>query len=184
MLGARSSLAVFVLGARSLGSTGGQGGSGEPISRLRTADFHSLAFSPLEPDTVFFGHHGGLLVSTDSGREWRPTSLQNADAMALAAPPADPKMMYAAGHNVFFKSIDGGRSWTSVESDLPGLDIHAFAADPENGDHLYAYLVGFGLFRSEDGGENWELLTSQAAFLGLTAGEGPETLYGPQGNMG
>ena len=45
----------------------GAGGNARPISRLSTADFHSLAFSITEPDTIFFGHHGGLMVSRNGG---------------------------------------------------------------------------------------------------------------------
>ena len=75
------------------------------ISKLSTADFHSLAFSLTEPETVFFGHHGGLLMSRNGGEDWEPTALSNADAMALAFPPSDPQIMYAAGHDVFFGVI-------------------------------------------------------------------------------
>jgi photosystem II stability/assembly factor-like uncharacterized protein len=87
----------------------------QPISKLSTADFHSLAFSLTEPETVYFGHHQGLLVSQNGGKDWDQTTLENADAMSLALPPSDPQIMYAAGHEVFFKSTDGGKTW---ESDL------------------------------------------------------------------
>lgn len=155
----------------------GPSGAGQPISRLQTQDFHSLAFSPEEPDTVYFGHHGGLLVSRDGGRKWQPTSLQNVDAMALAAPPSDPQIRYAAGHNVFLKSVDGGQTWQSVGSNLPGLDIHGFAVDPDRSDLVYAHVVGFGLFRSEDAGEIWELRSTNLAAVNLAVGETAETIY-------
>src|SRR3990170_3442164 len=74
-----------------------QSGNAQPLSRLSTSDFHSLAFSPTEPDMVFFGHHGGLLVSRDGGRPWQPTALQNADAMALAASAANPQVSMLPG---------------------------------------------------------------------------------------
>jgi len=162
----------------------GADGSPEPIGRLRTQDFHSLAFSPLEPETVYFGHHGGLLVSKDGGRSWVATPLQNADAMALAIPPSDPQIIFAAGHNVFFKSADAGRTWSQVLTDLPGLDIHGFAADPENASRVFAHVVGFGVFESRNGGEHWELLNSGIALLNLAMGESRETLYGTAGQNG
>lgn len=165
-------------------SGGGAAATVEPISRLGTRDFHSLAFAPGDPNTVYFGHHGGLLVSRDGGRDWLPTSLENADAMALAAPPADPQLMYAAGHNVFYKSEDGGRTWRQAPNDLPGLDIHGFAADPEQPDLVYAHVVGFGLFRSEDGGETWELRSSSLRALNLTVGETSESLYATAAQSG
>jgi photosystem II stability/assembly factor-like uncharacterized protein len=158
----------------------------QPISKLSTADFHSLAFSPTEPETVFFGHHGGLLVSQNGGEDWKPTTLNNTDAMALAFPSSDPQIMYAAGHNVFFKSIDGGKSWESISTDLPGLDMHGFAVDPENANRVYAHVVGFGIFGSQDGGSTWTLLsdTPPPLTLNIAAGENAKTLYAAAGQEG
>lgn len=155
-------------------------GSGAPsISRLSTNDFHSLAFSPTEPDTVFFGHHGGLMVSRDGGRTWQNAPLQNADAMALAAPPSNPQIMYAAGHDVLVKSTDGGATWQTLTTSLPGTDIHGFAADPQNADHVFANVVGSGIWSSQDGGLTWELLSSDVprSTINLAVGKSAQTLY-------
>ena len=158
----------------------------QPISKLSTTDFHSLAFSVTEPETVFFGHHGGLLMSRNGGRDWEATTLNNADAMALAFPSSDPQIMYAAGHDVFFKSTDGGKSWESISTNLPGLDIHGFAVDPENASQVYAYVVGFGIFGSQDGGSTWTLLSNSApsSTFNLAVGENAETLYAAAGQAG
>jgi photosystem II stability/assembly factor-like uncharacterized protein len=156
------------------------------ISRLTTTDFHSLAFSLTEPETVFFGHHGGLLVSANGGRDWESTSLTNADAMALALPASNPQVMYAAGHDVFFKSTDGGATWESVGTNLPGTDMHGFTVDPENADHVFAHVVGFGVFDSEDGGSTWTLLSDAvpSSTFNLAVGEDSQTLYAAAGEAG
>lgn len=158
----------------------------QPISKLSTADFHSLAFSLTEPETVFFGHHSGLLVSHDGGRNWEPTALKGADAMALALPPSDPEIMYAAGHDVFFKSTDGGKTWESVSTNLPGTDIHGFTVDPENANHVYAHVVGFGIFGSEDGGSTWTQLSDAVpnTTFNLEVGADSQTLYATAGEAG
>jgi photosystem II stability/assembly factor-like uncharacterized protein len=158
----------------------------QPISRLTTADFHSLAFSPTEPETVFFGHHDGLLVSDNGGKDWEPTTLSNVDAMALAVPHSNPQIMYAVGHEVFYKSIDAGKTWKTVTTDLPGLDIHGFTADPENADRVYAHVVGFGIFGSQDGGSTWTLLSDGAppSTYNLAFDEKSETLYAAAGEAG
>ena len=160
--------------------------STRPISRLTTADFHSLAFSPTEPGTIFFGHHDGLLVSHNGGKDWRPTTLSNTDAMALAAPLSNPQIMYAAGHEVFYKSTDAGKTWTLVTTDLPGLDIHGLTVDPENADRVYAHVVGFGIFSSEDGGSKWTKLSDTAppSAYNLAVGESSESLYVAAGQAG
>jgi photosystem II stability/assembly factor-like uncharacterized protein len=163
-----------------------EGASARAISRLTTSDFHSLAFSPIEPETIFFGHHGGLLVSFNGGRDWKPTTFTDADAMALAIPSSDPQIMYAAGHDVFFKSTDTGKTWESVETDLPGTDIHGFSVDPENANHVYAHVVGFGIFDSEDGGSHWTSLSDKvpSSTFNLAAGENSQTLYAAAGEAG
>jgi photosystem II stability/assembly factor-like uncharacterized protein len=158
----------------------------QPISKLSPTDFHSLAFSLTDPETVFFGHHDGLLVSQNGGKDWEPTTLNNADAMALALPPSDPKIMYAAGHNIFFRSTDGGGTWNSVSTNLPGTDIHGFTVDPKNANQVYAHVVGFGIFGSEDGGSTWTLLSDSAppSTFNLAVGENSETLYAAAGEAG
>lgn len=158
----------------------------QPISKLSTVDFHSLAFSLTEPETVFFGHHDGLLVSRNGGKDWESTALDNADAMALAVPPSDPQIMYAAGHDIFFKSTDGGETWNSVSTNLPGTDIHGFTVDPENANQVYAHIVGSGIFGSQDGGSTWTLLSDGAPPLtfNLAVGENSETLYAAAGQAG
>ena len=158
----------------------------QPISKLSTADFHSLAFSLTEPEAVFFGHHGGLLMSQNGGKDWEATALENADAMALAFPPSDPQTMYAAGHDVFFKSTDGGQTWESVSTNLPGTDIHGFSVDPENADQVYAHVVGFGIFGSQDGGSTWSQLSSAvpSSTFNLAVGENFQTLYAAAGEAG
>jgi photosystem II stability/assembly factor-like uncharacterized protein len=158
-----------------------QSGSGQaqPISQLSTQDFHSLAFSPTEPETVFFGHHNGLLVSHNGGKDWQATTLQNADAMALALPLSNPQLMYAAGHDVFYKSTDGGQTWNALTPNLPGLDIHGFTVDPEDGNRIFAHIVGYGIFGSQDGGTTWTWLSktvSQSTY-NLAMGENSQTLY-------
>lgn len=157
-----------------------------PISRLTTNDFHSLAFSPTDPETIYFGHHEGLLVSHSGGKDWQSTGLTNTDAMSLGIAPSSSQTMYAAGHNVFVKSDDGGKTWQAVPANLPGGDIHAFAVDPENADRLVAYIVSFGLFGSEDGGINWESLsiTVPSSILNLSFGENSQTLYAAAGGAG
>ena len=158
----------------------------QPISKLSTSDFHSLAFSLTEPETVFFGHHGGLLVSRNGGKDWEPTTLDNTDAMALAFPVSDSQIMYAAGHDVFFKSTDGGKTWESVGTNLPGTDIHGFTVKPENASHVFAHVVGFGIFGSQDGGSTWTLLSDSAppSTFNLAVSENPEALYAAAGEAG
>lgn len=175
---------VVVLGLSIL--TACTAGSASPVGNLsrvgsvRAADYHALAFSPTDSTTLFFGHHNGIMRSSDGGKTWSSVVDQAGfDAMNLAANPAQPEVLWMAGHNAFYKSTDAGRSWNAVPANLPGLDLHAFAVSPSSPNTLYAFAVGFGLFQSNDGGVNWDTLTFpfRANITGLGVGGNPETLY-------
>ncbi len=148
---------------------------------LRTGDFHALAFGSDNPDVTFFGHHNGVMRSEDGGRTWSPLVEQrNFDAMGLAVSSANPRRVYLAGHNIFQVSTDGGTSWQPVQQNLPGTDIHGFAMSLIDANRLFAFVSGFGLFRSDDSGRTWQGVTTQLPMdvMGLaTAGGKPETLY-------
>ncbi len=173
---------VVILGTLAflfLNRAGDGTGSAQALSTLRTGDYHSLAISPSDPKTVFFGHHGGIKKSTDGGKTWQDLPI-NQDAMGMAISPKDPKVMYIAGHDVYAKSTDGGKTWQTARPALPGTDIHAFAMSPSDPKHLYAYVVeANGLFESRDGGSSWQPLIGQAPQgimgLGIAAGD-PETM--------
>ena len=146
---------AVVIGGLVACQTSGSNTAVAPISKVETEDYHALALAPGNPDVVFFGHHGGILRSSDGGRNWQKVPSLNRDAMNLAAERQRPQVMYLAGHNVFMRSEDGGSTWTDVANDLPGLDLHWFAMNPDDPAKLYANAVGFGLFASSDNGATW-----------------------------
>lgn len=156
-------------------------GADGALAMLDTSDFHALAFSPADPNVVFFGHHNGIRRSDDGGKTWTTlVDRSNFDAMGLAVSHADPRRMYLAGHNIFQVSTNGGASWQPVAHNLPGSDIHGFAMNPDDASRLWALVAGQGLFGSTDGGQTWQRLPAQlpADIMAVTsAGGSPETLY-------
>lgn len=135
----------------------GRAGPDSPtaLHRFATDDVHSLAFDLADPDTVFFGHHGGLMVSRDAGESWQDGTLRGVDVMQQALGLADPPRHYVAGHDLFSVSTDGGQTWKPQSTNLPSLDLHAFAGSPADPNRLYAVPAGLGLFTSTDGGRMW-----------------------------
>jgi hypothetical protein len=172
-------LPFYVLATRASSSSAGPASAAVDV--LQTADFHSLAVSPDDPSIVFFGHHNGLMRSADGGRTFSPlVERGNYDAMNLTAGGANPRDVYVAGHEVFQVSHDGGASWQPVENNLPDIDIHGFAMNPDAPHDLYALAVRYGLFNSKDGGHTWQRLQAQLPgdVLSLAAAGGqPEVLY-------
>ena len=127
---------------------------GAPVAwtRFGTQDVHSLAFVDSDPSRVLFGHHGGLLASSDGGRNWSALSVRD-DAMSTV--PASDGSVVIAGHEVFMASRDGGATWAPIESDLPSIDIHGFTRDPGDPARMWAYLATGGLWESTDFGSQW-----------------------------
>ena len=157
VVGGAAVAAVAVIALAVALNSGGRAAVGEATawSTLGTPDVHSLAFDPADAQHLYFGHHGGLLETRDGGRSWQGTALRGADAMNVA-PPAGG-FFQIAGHEVYIETTDGGQTWQDVPNDLPGLDLHAFVADPADSSHAWAFSVGNGLFETADKGRTWEL---------------------------
>jgi photosystem II stability/assembly factor-like uncharacterized protein len=119
----------------------------EAIATVGTADVHALRFAG-SMEHLLFGHHGGVLESLDGGRSWRPLGAR-ADAMSLEV---TGQSIVIAGHEVFEASNDGGLTWAPIRSDLPSLDIHAFARSRLDPDTMWTYLAGDGIWQTSDGG--------------------------------
>lgn len=147
-------------------------GSGEPITPAAglpdTPDYHSLLVSPTDSERLLLGTHAGIFESTDGGKTWASSALRGQDAMNLV--PSGGDVVWTAGHNVLARSTDGGATWSDVQPDgLPSLDVHGFAQVPADPDRLYAAVAGEGLYRSTNGGESFELVSTEVgpAVFGL-----------------
>jgi photosystem II stability/assembly factor-like uncharacterized protein len=140
---------VLLLGACA-GSQGGSMPAGDHV--------HSLAVTG--DNELLLGLHGGLYRSAD-GQDWDLAGLSGEDAMAIVAAGSP---VFVAGHEVLYRSDDGGQTFTPLTPpDLPGLDVHGFAQSPSNSEHVYAYVVGHGVFFSGDAGESWESRSTLAS---------------------
>ena len=152
------------------------------IATLTTSDFHSLAFDPRDPDIVHFGHHQGVLKSTDGGKTWKP-ALRQGDAMSLVALGAikdGDNALIMAGHQVFMRGDSAGAVWNFIGTNLPDEDIHGFAVSPANPKTFFAFIVNYGLWRSEDAGATWTLVSKELPDTVLALAvvpTTPETLY-------
>lgn len=152
------------------------GGETVAWTRLGTRDVHSLAFGPGSTDRLLFGHHGGVLETEDGGRTWDPLAV-DADAMGMR--PAEDGSIVIAGHDVFQASDDAGSTWASIPTDLPSLDIHAFARDPDDPLRMWAYLAAGGLYESLDGGIGWsEVFDGHRPALVAVSRQGVTVLVG------
>lgn len=152
------------------------------IGSISASDYHSLTFSPNDPNVIFFGYHNGLMRSNDGGRTWQSVmDKANFDAMGAGIGGSNPSQFYIAGHNVFQVSSDGGSTWQAMPTTgLPSTDFHGFAMSPGNPKQMYMYIASSGLFGSADSGQNWQQINTQLPgdIMSLSAGKGnPSVLY-------
>jgi photosystem II stability/assembly factor-like uncharacterized protein len=88
---------------------------------------------------------------------------------SICCAPKKPSTIWggAAGGGVW-KSDDGGQHWRALWHSQPTLNIGSLAVDPTNPSIVYCgtgeanlsadSYPGMGIFRSIDGGENWQVL--------------------------
>ena len=148
------------------------------IGPLRGGRSIAVAGSAARPLEFFFGATGGgLWKTTDGGTSWNPVSdafLETSSVGAVAVAPSNPDIVYAGmgetelrGNIIqgdgIYKSLDGGKTWThsGLEKTMAIARIRVDRTDPN-----LVYVAAFGdphgnnpergLFRSTDGGRNWQ----------------------------
>ena len=147
-----------------------------PSSKIKLAqlqgDLHALTIGV--DDSLYYGQHAGVQISRDGGQTWS-TPTGGGDAMGMGV---NSGKVFLAGHDFFAVSPDAGQTWQKPGvGNLPGTDIHGFTV-AGNG-WLYANLAGGGLYRSTDGGKNWNFVTlaTTRAYKIVAATGVPPVLY-------
>ncbi|HEX3090923.1 MAG TPA: hypothetical protein VHQ23_19875 [Ilumatobacteraceae bacterium] len=140
----------------------------------------AIAADPKRQSVFYFGAvAGGVWKSDDAGQYWENVTdgfLTSGSIGALAVAPSDGNVIYAGtgestiridvthGDGVY-KSTDAGTTWRHIG--LPeSRHIGEIRVHPDNPDIVYVAALGHsakdnperGLYRSKDGGENWELV--------------------------
>ena len=149
---------------------------GPAITSGRISDF---AFHPDRPE-IFYAAvaSGNLFKTTNDTITWEPI-FDNEGSYAIGVvelAPSDPKIVWVGtGENNsqrsvgygdgVYKSIDGGKSWQNMGLKNSG-HISQIWIHPEDANHVLVASQGplwseggdRGLYRTLDGGENWELI--------------------------
>ncbi|MBC6994284.1 glycosyl hydrolase [Neolewinella lacunae] len=174
------------------------------IGPFRGGRTNAVTGVPGNPLRYYFGGVGGGVWQTDdAGQSWfniTDGQLNTSSVGAIAVAPSDPNVLYlgtgehavrgvmtSAGDGVY-KSTDAGKTWThlGLEDSRHIAEIRVHPRDP---DLVYVAVQGAlhgdsetrGVYRSKDGGENWERIlyydnTTGAADLSLDPSN-PRILY-------
>jgi len=152
------------------------------IGPFRGGRTRAAAGVPSQPNVFYVAQvNGGVWKSDDYGRTWNPIfdhePTQSIGAIAVA--PSDPNIIYAASGeglhrpdlsvgNGIYKSTDAGKTWTHLGL-TDGQQIPALAVDPRDPNKVFAAVLGHpygpseerGIYRSTDGGQNWQRVISK-----------------------
>lgn len=133
----------------------------------------------------------GVYRTTDGGKSWTRVLYkdENTGAIDLAYDPDNSRTVYASLWNTrrpaystyapitgpgggLYKSNDGGASWKEIAGHgLPTAPLGRIGLDVVAGQHgkrVYALIdagTRSGLYRSDDGGENWSLVSTEPRIL-------------------
>jgi len=132
---------------------------------------------PGQPNVFYIGvNNGGVWKTNDYGHTWKPIfdDQPTGSIGALAVAPSNPAIIYVgSGEGLqrpdlstgdgMYKSIDGGKTWKHLGL-RDAQQIGAILVDPKDPNLVYVAALGHpyganeerGVFRSKDGGENWE----------------------------
>ncbi len=125
----------------------------------------------------------GVYKSVDGGKSWKNMGLRSSEHIAkILVDPRDSDTVYVAsqgplwragGERGLYKTADGGETWTLVLEISENTGVTDFVMDPRDPDvlvaasyqrrrHVWTLIDGgpeSALYKTTDGGENWEKLT-------------------------
>jgi len=129
----------------------------------------SVAVDPTDNRNVYVGCQPGGFRSTDGGETWTEMAIPVVEECLVGKPrttnvvvdPRDPAVVWAGAEiDGIFRSGDRGVTWTRCTdlgpSPLNG-DVHGVAIRPEGTGSTIFVGGPYGLTRSTDEGETWEL---------------------------
>jgi len=131
---------------------------------------YSLAVDPDNRQKVFAAvGSGGLFMSEDGGLSWTTVEvgIENLLILTVAVGGDNQTIYIGTQGNGIYKSVNAGESWSQVSSGLPRYAppqdryymVENVIIDPTDPDNniVYALLdVGYYLYKTIDGGNNWE----------------------------
>ncbi len=178
LVGAGLLLAASVGRAQTVDSSYFHGKAWRNIGPNRGGRSIAASGSPSRPNEYYFGAvGGGLWKTTDGGLSWNPVTdgqIKSSSVGGIGVSESNPDVVYIGmGETEFrgnimqgdgvYKSTDGGKTWK--HSGLGGVQAVArVRVDPMNPDLVYVAAFGKpyapsrerGIYRSKDGGKNWE----------------------------
>jgi photosystem II stability/assembly factor-like uncharacterized protein len=125
---------------------------------LETLSVHAFAVDPADARVLYAGTVEAVYRSTDGGEQWQAHALAERPltTFALAVSPANPSRVYAGTTEGVVRSADGGQSWLAAGRESLQATVTSLLLDQSDPETIYAGTEHHGLFRSTNGGEDWQ----------------------------
>lgn len=140
------------------------------VSHLAGGAPYALALQPGNPPTAFSVTGGLASVSVDRGATWQRLPLNGTVAVA-AVGPAPNAAFYLTGTRAW---RGGSSGIDALSPPFPASDVRALTVDPTDSRRVYAVVANRGLYRSDNGGDAWSMVSSDvpagATSLATTGG--------------
>ena len=128
-----------------------------------TAVTIQLAAHPTDAAIIAFGTEGGVLLSTDNGNSFTLVT-ESTPLSAVTFSPAEEGVLYY-GLTQLMRLAPDGSDPTAIN--MPELRLQdamiAIAVNPQNSNEIAIATFDSYVWRTLDGGENWQLIADPAA---------------------
>jgi photosystem II stability/assembly factor-like uncharacterized protein len=160
-------------------------------------EIYHVKGSPAEPNRLYASQSSGwfgqlIQRSDDGGKTWdqmgnkfeydgdpgthqwydgTPHPWEFARVWHLEPSLTDPDTVYAGVEDAaLFRSVDGGQEWQELaglreikgpswQPGAGGMCLHSIILDPSNSDRIFVAISAAGVFRSDDAGKSWRVIT-------------------------
>ena len=154
---------------------------------------HTVLLDPVDDRRMWVGISAvGVFRSDDGGESWQvrneglPIAVPDKDhpevgscVHKMVVAPDRPSRLYQQNHQGVFRSDDGGDAWERIEDGLPSRFGFPIALHPDDSKTLYVLPLEseeyrffpdgrMTVYRSRDGGDSWQPLTSGLPADGYT----------------
>ncbi len=151
-------------------------------TELAETAFFSIAFAPSNPTVAYAGGYERVYRSSNTGDSWTnadtsfPANTDDIEALAIH-PSSSSTVLVGAADFPFggvYKRTNDGVSFAFKPTGMTDTFVLDLEQDPNDASVLYAATWGGGVFRSDDGGVNWNLGYGAVPYVySLEATQGP-----------
>lgn len=159
------------------------GGGGAPYVH---ADIHSIDFYPGSGSTIFTGSDGGLFKTTTTGSSWTDKSdgISIGQIYRIGCSATNPNLVITGWQD------NGSNLYTSPNwEQVLGGDGMDCLIDYSNSNYIYGSIYYGDLYRSSDGGNNWNSIKNNISEEGgwitpyVLDPVNPQIIYAGYGNV-